>query len=85
MTFGRMLKLKLHVRIPGKVHLCLDLSKIKAKTIPDAYPLPETKAILSRLPKARFITKLDVNDAFGKFRWNKSRASIQLSPFLAEH
>lgn len=52
------------VRKPGKVRLCLDARKLNSVTVKDAYPLPLIDGILSRLPKARFISSLDLKDAF---------------------
>lgn len=52
------------VHKPGKVRLCLDARKLNSVTVKDAYPLPLIDGILSRLPKARFITSLDLKDAF---------------------
>lgn len=49
---------------PGKVRLCLDARKVNSVTVKDAYPLQLIDGILSRLPKARFITSLDLKDAF---------------------
>lgn len=51
-------------RKPGKNRLCLDSRKLNSVTIGDAYPLPQIDGILSRLPKAQFITSLDLKDAF---------------------
>lgn len=52
------------VRKPGKVRLCLDSRKVNAITVKDAYPMPFIDGILSRLPKAEFISSLDLKDAF---------------------
>lgn len=52
------------VRKPGKVRLCLDSRKLNSVTLKDAYPLPHIEGILSRLPKAKFISSLDLKDAF---------------------
>ncbi|XP_037899719.1 uncharacterized protein K02A2.6-like [Glossina fuscipes] len=52
------------VRKPGKNRLCLDSRKVNMVTVKDAYPLPFIDGILSRLPKAKFITGLDLKDAF---------------------
>ncbi|XP_044572730.1 uncharacterized protein LOC6503773 isoform X1 [Drosophila ananassae] len=52
------------VQKPGKVRLCLDSRKVNAVTVKDAYPLPQIDGILSRLPKAMFISSLDLKDAF---------------------
>lgn len=51
-------------RKPGKDRLCLDSRRLNSVTIGDAYPLPQIDGILSRLPKAEFITSLDLKDAF---------------------
>ncbi|XP_070141639.1 uncharacterized protein [Drosophila kikkawai] len=48
----------------GKVRLCLDSRKVNAVTKKDAYPLPQIDGILSRLPKALFISCLDLKDAY---------------------
>lgn len=52
------------VRKPGKVRLCLDSRKVNEVTQKDAYPLPHIDGILSRLPRAEFISSLDLKDAF---------------------
>lgn len=49
---------------PNKVRLCLDARKLNSVTKKDAYPLPNIEGIFSRLPKANFISKLDLKDAF---------------------
>lgn len=49
---------------PNKVRLCLDARKLNQVTKRDAYPLPSIEGILSRLPKANLITKLDLKDAY---------------------
>jgi len=51
------------VQKPGKFRLCLDIRKVNAVTKRDAYPLPQIDAILSRLPKANFISSIDLKDA----------------------
>lgn len=52
------------VRKPGKIRLCLDSRKVNSVTVKDAYPLPFIEGILSRLPRARYISSLDLKDAF---------------------
>jgi len=52
------------VQKPGKVRLCLDSRKVNMVTTKDAYPLPQIDGILSRLPKANFISSLDLKDAY---------------------
>jgi len=49
---------------PKKVRMCLDARMVNSVTVKDAYPLPLIDGILSRLPKAQFITSLDLKDAF---------------------
>jgi len=52
------------IRKGDKTRLCLDSRKVNNVTIKDAYPLPHIEGILSRLPKAEFITALDLKKAF---------------------
>jgi len=49
---------------PGKVRICLDCRKINCFTEKDVYPLPQTNGIFSRLPKAEYISSLDLKDAY---------------------
>jgi len=52
------------VNKPGKIRICLDCLKVNSFTEKDACPLPQINGILSRLPKAEFITSLDLKDAY---------------------
>lgn len=52
------------VKKNGKSRLCLDSRRLNAVTVKDAYPQPKISNILSRLPKAEFITSLDLKHAF---------------------
>lgn len=52
------------VRKPGNVRLCSDSRKVNAVTVKDAYPMPFIDGILSRLPKAEYISSIDLKDAF---------------------
>ncbi|KAH8325114.1 hypothetical protein KR074_002522, partial [Drosophila pseudoananassae] len=52
------------VQKPGKVRWCLDSRKVNEVTKNDVYPLPQIDGILSRLPKANFISSLDLKDAY---------------------
>ncbi|XP_065356015.1 uncharacterized protein LOC135950397 [Calliphora vicina] len=52
------------VRKNEKVRLCLDSRRLNSVTVRDAYPQPKISNILSRLPKAEFITSLDLKHAF---------------------
>ena len=47
-----------------KIRICLDSRKLNAVTVPDAYPLPFISSILSRLPGTKYISALDLKDAF---------------------
>lgn len=48
----------------GKVRLCLDSRKINGVTKKDAYPLPLIDGLLGRLRECRYISSLDLKDAF---------------------
>lgn len=49
---------------PNKVRLCLDARKINERTVRDAYPLPHPGRILGQLPKAQFLSTIDLSEAF---------------------
>lgn len=48
----------------GQARLCLDSRKVNQLTIKDAYPLPLIDGIFSRLDETRFISSIDLKDAF---------------------
>lgn len=50
----------------GSLRLCIDFRALNAATARDAYPLPRTDDILSRMKGCRYFTSLDVQAAF----WN---------------
>lgn len=52
------------VRKVNKNRLCLDARKLNSRTVKDAYPLPHIEGILSRLQETRFISAIDLKDAF---------------------
>lgn len=52
------------VRKPGKVRLCLDSRKLNSVTKKLAYPLPHIEGLLSRLSDTRYISSVDLKDAF---------------------
>ncbi len=52
------------VRKPGKIRLCLDARKVNQLTVKDAYPLPLIEGLLSRLDQTKFISSIDLKDAF---------------------
>ena len=59
----------------GKVRLCLDARKLNEVTVKDAYPLPIIDGLISRLEKTRFISSVDLKDAFWQIPLDKdSRA-----------
>lgn len=70
---------------PGKVRLCLDARKLNSVTVKDAYPLPLIEGIFSRLPKARFISSLDLKDAFWQIPLDGSQRKRLLSLCLVVH
>ncbi|XP_055543099.1 uncharacterized protein LOC129728674 [Wyeomyia smithii] len=49
---------------PNKVRLCLDARKINERTVRDAYPLPHPGRILGQLPEARYLSTIDLSEAF---------------------
>lgn len=49
---------------PTKVRLCLDARKINERTLRDAYPLPHPGRILGQLPRAKYLTTIDLSEAF---------------------
>lgn len=53
------------VRKPnGKLRLCLDSRMLNSKTVKDSYPLPYITRILSQLSETKYISTLDLKDAF---------------------
>jgi len=48
----------------GKTRLCLDSRKVNMITKKDAYALPQINGLLGRLNETKFITSLDLKDAF---------------------
>lgn len=46
------------------MRLCLDVRKVTSVTVIGAYPLPLIDRILGGLPKAEYITILELKDAF---------------------
>lgn len=56
----------------GKVRLCLDARKINERTVRDAYPLPHPGRILGQLPKARYLSTIDLSEAFLQIPLEKS-------------
>ncbi|XP_037929486.1 uncharacterized protein LOC119663972 [Teleopsis dalmanni] len=48
----------------NKHRWCLDARKVNDRTIKDAYPLPHIEGILSRLQDTKYISTIDLKDAF---------------------
>lgn len=48
----------------GKIRYCIDAKGLNAVTKRDAYPLPNLNRILSRLSHTRFLSAIDLSDAF---------------------
>lgn len=48
----------------GKDRLCLDSRKLNSVTKHDRYPLPHINSILSRLGQAKYLSSIDLQDAF---------------------
>lgn len=48
----------------GKMRLCLDSRKINSVTVKDSYPLPHIDGLLGRLSVTKYISSLDLKDAF---------------------
>ncbi|XP_023245977.1 uncharacterized protein LOC111643085 [Copidosoma floridanum] len=48
----------------GKYRFCVDYQKVNAVTVPNAYPLPHMDKILRKLRWARFISTLDLGNAY---------------------
>lgn len=65
------------VRNLGKVRLCLDSRKVNKLTQKDAYPMPIIDGILSRLPKAEYITSLDLKDAYWQIPLEPSSINLR--------
>ena len=60
------------IRKPGKDRLCLDSRKVNEVTKKDAYPLPHISGLLSRLQDTKFISSIDLKDAFWQIPLEKT-------------
>lgn len=52
------------VRKPNKNRLCLDFRKVNDVTEKLAYPIPNMESLMSRLSKTKYISSVDLKDAF---------------------
>ena len=48
----------------GNTRLCLDSRALNAVTVKDAYPMPNIEGIIGRLDATRYISSIDLKDAF---------------------
>ena len=51
-------------RSNGKARLCLDSRSVNTATKKDAYPMPNIEGIIGRLDATRYISSIDLKDAF---------------------
>lgn len=56
----------------GKKRLCLDARQLNSVTRKDAYPMPLIGGILARLNETRFISSIDLKDAFWQIELEES-------------
>ena len=73
----------LFVRKPGGrgLRFCVDYRRLNAVTRRDRYPLPLIDECLAQLTGAKFITKLDIRNAFNRIRM-KTPEDEELTTFL---
>ncbi|XP_043062725.1 uncharacterized protein LOC122319465 [Drosophila yakuba] len=60
------------VLVRPTLYRTLLIRKVNSFTEKDAYPLPQISGILSRLPKAEYITSLDLKDAYWQVPLDKT-------------
>lgn len=61
------------IRKPDSTYrFCLDFRKLNQVTKKDAYPLPQMESILSKLRRAKYITKIDLHKGFLQVPLNQS-------------
>lgn len=56
----------------GKSRLCLDARRVNELTTKDAYPMPLIESILSRLNETRFISSVDLKDAYWQIEMDEA-------------
>ena len=56
----------------GKARLCLDSRALNLVTIKDAYPMPKIDGIIGRLDTTRYISSIDLKDAFWQIPLDES-------------
>ena len=61
----------------GRIRLCIDLRKINAVTVnKDAYPLPNISTILSQLQDTKYISAIDLKDAFWQLKCSERTQKV---------
>jgi len=48
----------------GGSRLCTDFRRLNSMTVPDPYPIPRVDALLDRLGKAKYLTKIDMSKGY---------------------
>lgn len=60
----------------GSLRFCVDYRKLNELTKKDPYPLPLIDEMMARISKAKFFTKLDIQQAFHKIRMAKESEDL---------
>lgn len=56
----------------GEARLCLNVRKLNAVTKKDAYPKPIVEELLKRLTDTRYVSSIDLKDAFWQIRLDEA-------------
>ena len=48
----------------GRIHICVDLTKLNESVLRETYPLPKIDNLLAQISESKFFTKLDCNSGF---------------------
>ena len=48
----------------GKVHICVDVTKLNSTVQRECHPIPSVDHILAQLGEAKYFSKLDANSGF---------------------
>lgn len=52
----------------GTFRMCIDYRRLNTKTVPDAFPLPPLRTLLTRMRGANYFSTLDLSDAYHLIR-----------------
>ena len=63
----------------GRFRFCIDFRDLNARSKKDAYPIPNMDGILDKLRRAKYISKIDLKNAY--FQVELSEESIQYTAF----